>query len=106
MGRVWGVQRAASVGLRTDRRKDSAHTVVFFKDTRMNAIKLVAIFLIVGGALGLLYGGFSYTKETSRADIGPIHFQVNERERVNIPLWVGIGAIVGGVALLLTARKP
>ncbi|MEO7104894.1 MAG: hypothetical protein ABIZ09_00850 [Rhodoferax sp.] len=71
----------------------------------MNAIKLVAIVLIVGGALGLAYGGFSYTKQTSRADIGPLHFQVSEREQVNIPLWVGIAAIVGGVALLVTSRK-
>ena len=71
----------------------------------MNASRLVGILLIVGGALGLLYGGFSYTKETSRADIGPLHMQVNETERVNIPLWVGIGAIVGGVVLLLAMRK-
>lgn len=71
----------------------------------MNAIKLVAIILIAGGALGLAYGGFSYTKETSRADIGPLHLQVSEREQVNIPLWVGIGAIVGGIVLLATARK-
>ena len=71
----------------------------------MNAIKLVAIILIAAGALGLVYGGFSYTKETSRADIGPLHFQVSEREQVNIPLWVGIGAIVGGIVLLVTARK-
>lgn len=72
----------------------------------MNAIKLVAILLIVAGALGLAYGGFSYTKDTSRADIGPLHLQVTEREQVNIPLWVGIAAIVGGIALLVTARKP
>lgn len=71
----------------------------------MNAMKLVAIILIAGGALGLAYGGFSYTKETSRADIGPLHFQVSEREQVNIPLWVGIGAIVGGIVLLVTARR-
>lgn len=71
----------------------------------MNAIKLVAIILIAGGALGLAYGGFSYTKDTSRADIGPLHFQVSEREQVNIPLWVGVAAIVGGIALLVTSRK-
>jgi hypothetical protein len=71
----------------------------------MNPIKLVAILLIVGGALGLAYGGFSYTKQTSRADIGPLHFQVSEREQVNIPLWVGIAAVVGGIALLVTSRK-
>ena len=71
----------------------------------MNPIKLVAIILIAAGALGLAYGGFSYTKETNRADIGPLHFQVSEREQINIPLWVGIGAIVGGIVLLATARK-
>ncbi|QTN29505.1 hypothetical protein HZ993_06720 [Rhodoferax sp. AJA081-3] len=71
----------------------------------MNAIKLVAIFLIAAGALGLLYGGFSYTKETSSANIGPLTLQVKETERVNIPLWVGVGAIVGGIVLLVTARK-
>ena len=72
----------------------------------MNTIRLVAVILIAAGALGLAYGGFSYTKETSRADIGPLHFQVSEREQVNIPLWVGVGAIVGGIVLLITARKP
>ena len=71
----------------------------------MNAIKLVAMFLIAAGALGLLYGGFSYTKETSSANIGPLTLQVKETERVNIPLWVGVGAIVGGIVLLVTARK-
>jgi TRAP-type C4-dicarboxylate transport system permease small subunit len=72
----------------------------------MNATKLVAILLIAGGALGLLYGGFSYTKETTKANIGPLTLQVKETERVNIPLWVGVAAIVGGIVLLVTARKP
>jgi TRAP-type C4-dicarboxylate transport system permease small subunit len=71
----------------------------------MNAIKIVAILLIVVGALGLAYGGFSYTKETHNADIGPLHLQVNEKEHVNIPLWAGIGALVGGVLLLVSSRK-
>ena len=71
----------------------------------MNPLKLVAILLIVGGTLGLMYGGFSYTKETGSADIGPIHLQVNEKQRVNIPLWAGIAAVVGGLVLLVTARK-
>ena len=71
----------------------------------MNPVKIIAILLIVGGILSLAYGGFSYTKETHRADIGPIHLEVAEKERVNIPLWAGIGAIVGGVLLLVTARK-
>jgi len=71
----------------------------------MNATKIVGTLLIAAGVLGLIYGGFSYTKETSSANIGPLHLQVNQRERVNIPLWAGIGAIVGGVLLLATSRK-
>lgn len=71
----------------------------------MNASKLIAIVLIVGGALGLVYGGFSYTKETSSAEIGPLRLQVKQTERVNIPLWVGVGAIVGGIVLLVATRK-
>ena len=71
----------------------------------MNTSKLIGIILIVLGGLGLAYGGFSYTKETSSADIGPIHLQVNEKHRVKIPLWAGIAAIAGGLVLLVTARK-
>ena len=72
----------------------------------MDSIKIVALLLIVGGALGLAYGGFSYTKETHRADIGPIHLNIDEKERVNIPLWAGVVAVVGGAVLLVgTSRK-
>ena len=71
----------------------------------MNALGVVAILLIVAGALGLAYGGFSYTKETHKADLGPIHLQVKEKEHVNVPAWAGGGAIALGVVLLLIGRK-
>lgn len=71
----------------------------------MNTIRMVALALIVGGVLALTYGGFNYTKDTQKADIGPLHLQVTETQRVNIPLWAGIAAIVGGVVLLLGGRK-
>jgi hypothetical protein len=61
--------------------------------TSMEIQKVAAIALIVIGALGLAYGGFSYTKETHRADMGPIHMSVSEKVRVNVPVWVGAGAI-------------
>ncbi len=72
----------------------------------MNALKMVAILLIIAGALGLAYGGFSYTKESHRTDVGPIHLRLDEKQHVNIPLWAGIGAVVGGVLLLAVPRKP
>ena len=66
----------------------------------MNAIKVAAFALILSGVLGLVYGGFSYTKETHETNVGPIKLSVTDKETVNVPVWVGVGAIVIGVALL------
>ena len=71
----------------------------------MNPIKLVGIVLVVAGALGLAYGGFSYTKETSAVKLGPLELKVQERERINIPLIASAGAIAAGVLLLAMGRK-
>jgi len=71
----------------------------------MNAIKIIGMVLILAGILGLVYGGFSFTKETHEAKIGPIELQVKEKDRVNIPTWAGAGAIVIGVVLLLIPGK-
>ena len=72
----------------------------------MNTTRLIAIALIVGGVLGLVYGGFSYTKDTTAVKIGPIELSVKEKETVNIPMWAGIGAIViGGLLLVLGSKK-
>mgnify|MGYP006160132777 CR=1 FL=1 len=71
----------------------------------MNSAKLVGILLIAAGAIALVYGSFSYTKETHNIDIGPLHMQVAEKERVNIPLWAGFGAIIIGGLLLVGRRK-
>jgi hypothetical protein len=72
----------------------------------LNSVKIAAIVLMVAGVLGLVYGSFSYTKETHEAKLGPIEFSVQEKERVNIPVWAGVGAIaIGGALLLLGGRK-
>jgi multidrug transporter EmrE-like cation transporter len=71
----------------------------------MNPIKLAGVVLIAAGVLGLLYGGFSFTKETHDVKLGPIEFSVKEKESVNIPVWAGVAAIVAGAALLLAGGK-
>lgn len=71
----------------------------------MNSLKLVAIALIIGGALGLAYGSFSYTKDTTAVKLGPLELSVKEKETVNVPVWAGIAAIVAGGLLLVLGGK-
>jgi hypothetical protein len=71
----------------------------------MNAIKVVALALIAAGILGLIYGGFTYTKNSREAKIGPLEMTLNQKETVNVPVWVGVSAVVAGTALLLVGRR-
>ena len=71
----------------------------------MNPTKLIGIILIVAGGLGLAYGGFSYTRETTGMKLGPIELKVQEKENVSVPLAVSAGAIALGVFLLILGRK-
>jgi drug/metabolite transporter (DMT)-like permease len=71
----------------------------------MTPRQIVALLLIVGGVLALAYRGFSYTKETHEAKIGPLELQVKEKEYVTLPVWLGAGAVVVGAALLVTGKK-
>ena len=71
----------------------------------MNSTKIIGIVLIVAGCLGLAYGGFSYTKETTGVKLGPIELRVQERETINIPMIVSAGAIAIGIFLLVTVGR-
>ena len=72
----------------------------------MEPIKIVAILLIVAGILGLVYGEFSYTKDTQEAKLGPFELTVKDKKTVNVPVWAGVGAIVAGALLLFARKKP
>jgi hypothetical protein len=72
----------------------------------MAGTKIVALILLIGGVLALIYGGFTYTKSESEANIGPIELEVKDRERVNIPMWAGVlGVVIGGVMLMAPGKK-
>jgi hypothetical protein len=71
----------------------------------MSGIRILAIVLIVAGLLGVMYGKFSYTKETHDTKLGPISLSYKEKETVNVPAWAGVAAIAAGAALLFVRTK-
>jgi hypothetical protein len=71
----------------------------------LSPIRLIGVILIVAGALGLAYGGFTYTKSTHDTKIGPIELSVKNKETVNVPVWAGVGAIVLGGVLLAAGKS-
>jgi hypothetical protein len=71
----------------------------------MNATKIAGIVLIVIGLAGFFTGGFSFTKDSTAAKIGPIELTVKEKESVNIPQWLSLGAVALGAVLLVAGFK-
>jgi hypothetical protein len=71
----------------------------------MNSLKGLAIILIAAGAAALIYGGFTYTKDRHEGDVLGLHFSFSDRERVNVPAWAGVAAIVVGAGILLVPGK-
>ncbi len=71
----------------------------------MNPTKMIGIVLIVAGCLGLAYGGFSYTKQTSAVKLGPIELKVQEKETISIPLILSAGVIAVGVFVLVAVGR-
>jgi len=71
----------------------------------MTPRKILGILLIVAGVAGLVYGGFSYTREEHKAKLGPLQFSVKEKETVAVPAWLSVGAIAAGTILLVVNRR-
>jgi hypothetical protein len=67
--------------------------------------KIIGVLLVVAGTLGLIYGSFSYTRDTKEAQVGPLRFTVQQKEAINVPVWAGAGAIALGVVLLLVGGR-
>ena len=67
----------------------------------MAARRIAAVLLIVIGIAALAWGGFSWTREKTVIDLGPIEAKTQTRETVPIPPVVGGLALVAGIVLLV-----
>lgn len=68
-------------------------------------MRIAGIILIVLGALGLLYGGFSYTRRRDTVKLGPMSATIEQRESVPVPPILGGIAVIAGIALLVISRR-
>jgi TRAP-type C4-dicarboxylate transport system permease small subunit len=68
-------------------------------------MRMIGIVVLAVGILALVYGGFSYTKQTHDTKIGPLEISVSEKQQVNVPIWAGVVLAVVGGGLLLSAKK-
>ena len=71
----------------------------------MSVQKIVGVVLLAAGILALVYRGFNYTKETHKAELGTLQFQVKEKEHVEVPVWAGVVLAAAGGALLAFGKK-
>jgi len=67
--------------------------------------RTIGLVLIVVGLVGLAWGGFTYTTRKNIVDVGPIHATRDETHTVDLPPIVGAIAVVGGIVLLLAAKR-
>jgi uncharacterized membrane protein HdeD (DUF308 family) len=68
-------------------------------------MKIVGIILIAAGILMLIFRGFNFTQEKNVVDIGPIEINKKENKTVAWPMYAGVVALVGGVALIVFDKK-
>ena len=61
--------------------------------------------LLVAGTAGILYGGFSFTKDARDVKRGPIQLSVKQTETINVPVWAGVAGIAAGALLLLLGGR-
>jgi hypothetical protein len=65
---------------------------------------VIAVALIVLGLVGVLYGGFTYTREKKVVDLGSVEVTRQEHERLPISPIVGGLILISGVWLLVSNR--
>jgi len=68
--------------------------------------KALGAVLILLGLLGLAWGGITYTTREKVLDVGPIHATRDETHSVPLPPIAGAVAVIGGIVLLVSAKKP
>jgi hypothetical protein len=68
-------------------------------------VRVIGIILIVLGAIGLAYGGLTYTRRRDTVNVGPLSATVEQKETVPIPPIIGGVAVLAGIVLLVAGGR-
>jgi uncharacterized membrane protein HdeD (DUF308 family) len=71
----------------------------------MKPLAIAGVLLIVLGLAELVYEGITYTTRETIIDIGPVRATADREETVPLPPVLGIAAVIGGVALLVSSAR-
>jgi hypothetical protein len=69
----------------------------------MKPLAIGGVVLIVLGLMALASRGITYTVRETIIDVGPLHATADREKTMPVPQVVGLGAVAGGVALLVAA---
>ena len=72
----------------------------------MQAMKILAIVLIVVGLVALAYEGITYTQREKVLEVGPITATKETKKTIPLPPILGGAALVCGVVLPIAAARP
>jgi len=65
--------------------------------------RVIGMLLIIGGILGLVYGGFTYNQTHRDVNLGSVEVTHNTRQSVWVPPLVSGICLVGGLVLFATS---
>lgn len=66
---------------------------------------LVGLILIIAGAIGLFWGGITYTRQREVARLGPVQVTATEHRSIPIPPILGGIALIAGAALIVAVKR-
>ncbi|HWZ35834.1 MAG TPA: hypothetical protein VNW51_06715 [Mucilaginibacter sp.] len=67
--------------------------------------KLIGVFLTVIGLFMIFWTSFTYTRKEKILKAGPVEISADREHTVNWPPYMGGILVVGGIIVLVTARK-